>query len=133
MAPIRSTRPPGSSREAAAPTPGRRSSPRRPSGSSSSPTRASPSSGSTRPIPLELSPFGLKATLRELGQVRLRDAPPSPDGGLIADYDGEVGDPAALAGRLDAVPGVVAHGLFPPELVSDVLIGRGQTVERREP
>ena len=85
------------------------------------------------PIPLELSPFGLKATLRELGLVRLRDAPPSPDGGLIADYDGEVGDPAVLAGRLDAVPGVVAHGLFPPELVSDVLIGRGQTVERREP
>jgi len=27
----------------------------------------------------------------------LRDAPPSPDGGIIADYHGPVTDPAALA------------------------------------
>jgi ribose 5-phosphate isomerase A len=83
------------------------------------------------PIPLELSPFGLAATLRELGEVSLRDAPPSPDGGAIADYGGEAGDPAELAARLDAVPGVVAHGLFPPALVSEVLIGRDGDVERR--
>ena len=37
------------------------------------------------PIPLELAPFGLVATLRELREVELRDAPPSPDGGVIAD------------------------------------------------
>ena len=35
------------------------------------------------PIPLELHRFGLQATLRELGEVELRDADPSPDDGLI--------------------------------------------------
>jgi ribose 5-phosphate isomerase A len=83
------------------------------------------------PVPLELLAFGLRSTLARLGPaVGLRDAPPSPDGGLIADYRGEVGDPAALAGRLDADPGVSSHGLFPPALVSEVLIGRGGSVER---
>ncbi len=53
----------------------------------------------TAPLPLELSAFGLAATLTELvrvaGRVELRDVPRSPDGGVIADYLGEVGDPAA--------------------------------------
>ena len=84
----------------------------------------------TPPVPLELAKFGLAATLRELGQVELRDAPESPDGGVIADYGGPLGDPAELAARLAATPGVVEHGLFPPELVSAVLVGRGDTVER---
>jgi ribose 5-phosphate isomerase A len=84
----------------------------------------------TAPVPLELSPYGLRATLRELGEAEVRDAPPSPDGGVIADYRGEVGDPAELAARLDAVPGVVAHGLFAPALVSEVLVGRDGEVER---
>jgi ribose 5-phosphate isomerase A len=84
------------------------------------------------PIPLELQPFGLRATLRELGGVRLRDTAPSPDGGVIADYVSEVGDPMELAARLASVPGVVEHGLFPPALVSDVLVGRGGEVERLE-
>jgi ribose 5-phosphate isomerase A len=83
------------------------------------------------PVPLELHPFGLRSTLREIGEVRLRDWPPSPDGGVIADYAGEIGDPSALAERLAAIPGVVEHGLFPPALVSDVLIARGGGVERR--
>jgi ribose 5-phosphate isomerase A len=82
------------------------------------------------PVPLELAKFGLAATLRELGQAELRDVPESPDGGLIADYRGAVGDPGELAARLAATPGVVEHGLFPPELVSDVLVGRGEMVER---
>jgi ribose 5-phosphate isomerase A len=84
------------------------------------------------PIPLELQPFGLRATLRTLVDVRLRDAAPSPDGGVIADYTGEVGDPGELAARLAAIPGVVEHGLFPPELVSEVLVGRGAEVDRLE-
>ncbi len=66
------------------------------------------------PIPLELMEFGLAATLRALGDVTLRDVPRSPDGGVIADYQGPVDDPGALAARLDATPGVVGHGLFPP-------------------
>jgi ribose 5-phosphate isomerase A len=75
------------------------------------------------PIPLELLPYGLDATLARLGEVELRDVPPSPDGGVIADYLGPVEDPAAVAAWLSATPGVVEHGLFPPELTSDVLVG----------
>jgi len=83
------------------------------------------------PVPLELSAFGLRSTLARLGpEVTLRDFPPSPDGGVIADYRGEIGDPAALATRLEADPGIAAHGLFPPDMVSAVLVGAGGTVER---
>jgi ribose 5-phosphate isomerase A len=86
------------------------------------------------PIPLELFAFGLRGTLARLGpEVSLRDAPRSPDDGVIADYGGAVADPAALAAWLDADPGVAAHGLFPPELVSEVLIARGADVERVAP
>ena len=85
------------------------------------------------PIPLELFEFGLSGTLtrlQELGDVQRRDVPPSPDGGVIADYFGAVGDPAGLAARLAAEPGVIDHGLFPGEMVSDVLVGRDGEVER---
>jgi ribose 5-phosphate isomerase A len=82
------------------------------------------------PVPLELLPFGVRATLRALGPAELRDVPPSPDGGVIADYLGPVEDPADLADRLAAVPGVVEHGLFPPELVSEILVARDGQVDR---
>jgi ribose 5-phosphate isomerase A len=84
------------------------------------------------PVPVELLAFGLESTLRRLGQVRRRDAPLSPDGGVIADFIGPVGDPAELAGWLEATPGVVEHGLFPPEMVTTILVGRGDSVERIE-
>jgi ribose 5-phosphate isomerase A len=82
------------------------------------------------PIPLELLSYGVRAILARVAPAELRDVPPSPDGGLIADYLGSVGDPAALAARLASTPGVVEHGLFPPELVADVLVGRDGAVER---
>jgi ribose 5-phosphate isomerase A len=85
------------------------------------------------PIPLELLPFGVPATLRALGLAELRDVPPSPDGGVIADYIGPVDDPGELVERLSAIPGVVEHGLFPPELVSEVLVGRDGRVDRIVP
>jgi len=84
------------------------------------------------PVPLELMEFGLPSTLHRLGSVSLRDVPRSPDGGVIADFDGTVGDPAALAARFGATPGVVAHGLFPREMVAVILVGRGDDVERRD-
>ena len=59
------------------------------------------------PVPLELLAFGLAATLRQLSPVTLRDVALSPDGGLIADYHGDVGDPAELAAWLSSVPAVV--------------------------
>lgn len=82
------------------------------------------------PIPLEILSYGARATLARVAPAELRDVPPSPDGGLIADYRGAVDDPAALAARLSAAPGVVDHGLFPPALVSEILVGRGGAVER---
>jgi ribose 5-phosphate isomerase A len=84
------------------------------------------------PVPLELFGFGAASTLARLGdEVELRDAPPSPDGGVIADYRGPgLDDPAALAARLEADPGVAAHGLFPPSMVSEVLVARGDAVDR---
>jgi ribose 5-phosphate isomerase A len=81
------------------------------------------------PVPLELLEFGLAATLARLGTARLRDVPISPEGGAIADYIGAFEDPAQLAARLSATVGVVEHGLFSPELVSDVLVARGDDVE----
>jgi len=88
----------------------------------------------TAPVPLELFAFGLRSTLARLGDaVELRDAPRSPDNGVIADYRGRIGDPAKLAARLEADPGVAAHGLFPPDLVSEVLVARGGEVDRLTP
>jgi len=87
------------------------------------------------PVPLEILPFGLRATLRHLRRVGitgLRDAPPTPDGNTLADYRGEVEDPAGLAAGFEAIPGVVSHGLFPPHLVSEIIVGgAGGSVERR--
>lgn len=84
------------------------------------------------PVPLELFGFGAASTLARLGgEVELRDAPRSPDGGVIADYrGGGLEHPAALTARLEADPGVAAHGLFPPAMVSELIIGRSETVER---
>ncbi len=82
------------------------------------------------PIPLELLRFGLRATMRRIAPASLRDVPLSPDGGVIADYQGPVTDPAALAAWLASTPGVVEHGLFPPEMVATVLVGRGRSVDR---
>jgi ribose 5-phosphate isomerase A len=83
------------------------------------------------PVPLELLEFGVAATLRRLESVELRDVPRSPDGGVIADYTAEFDDPAHLAAKLSATVGVIEHGLFPPELVADVVVGRGDDIEHR--
>jgi ribose 5-phosphate isomerase A len=87
----------------------------------------------TWPVPLELFSFGIESTLARLGDaVEVRaDTPRSPDDGVIADHRGGVGDPAELAARLEADPGVAAHGLFPPGMVSQVFVGRGDAVERK--
>jgi ribose 5-phosphate isomerase A len=97
----------------------------------------------TPPVPLELAEFGLAGTLARLGSVelrgttvarvglvKLRDASHSPDGGVIADYMVPFEDPQELAEWLSEMPGVVEHGLFPPSMVSEVLVGHGEEVER---
>lgn len=86
----------------------------------------------TPPVPLELLSFGVGHTLGMLAPARLRDVAASPDGGLIADYLGAIGDPSVLAGRLSATPGVVDHGLFAPDMVSLILLAGDGGVESRD-
>ncbi len=79
------------------------------------------------PLPIEVNPFGLKATgiaVRRVaaahrldGAITLRmtkDAPFVTDGGhFILDASfGRIPDPRALSSSLHSVPGVVEHGLF---------------------
>jgi ribose 5-phosphate isomerase A len=82
------------------------------------------------PVPLELRAADIERTLTQLGLVELRAAPPSPDGGVIADYRGPVADPEQLSAFFSSIPGVVEHGLFPPSLVTEILVARGDEVER---
>jgi ribose 5-phosphate isomerase A len=80
------------------------------------------------PLPVEVVPFGLAATVRAVaaaaaaagcpGEVVLRRGAHGhafvTDGGhwILDARLGRIADPAGLAGRLAAVPGVVEHGLF---------------------
>jgi ribose 5-phosphate isomerase A len=86
------------------------------------------------PVPLELSRFGLAATLHALPGARLRaGAAPTPDHGVLADYGGAFADPAALSEWFGATPGVVDHGLFPPAMISAVLVGEADGVRQLSP
>src|SRR5207247_2586554 len=71
------------------------------------------------PVPLEVLRFGLAATLRllsTLGEVRRREAERTADGNVIVDYLGPVAEPRRLSADLEAIPGVVGHGLSQPSL-----------------
>jgi ribose 5-phosphate isomerase A len=95
------------------------------------------------PLPIEIVTFGLGATVRAIektaarlglsGPIRLRtegDQPFVTDGGhVIVDASfGRIPDPDALAAALDAIPGVVEHGLF-IGLASAAIIARGDRVD----
>ena len=83
------------------------------------------------PVPVELLAFGVEHTLAALDPCRLRENLVSPDGGLLGDYLGPIEDPRALATRLSATAGVVEHGLFGPEMVSEVLIAETGGIRRQ--
>jgi ribose 5-phosphate isomerase A len=83
------------------------------------------------PVPLEILRFGAHTTLASLGHAALRSAPPSPDDNLLADFLAPVDDPRALAERLSGTPGVVGHGLFAAEMVSDILIATPAGIDHR--
>jgi ribose 5-phosphate isomerase A len=82
------------------------------------------------PVPVELLSFGLALTLDHLSPCVLRDVARSPDGGVIADYFGDVNDPRTLAATLSATPGLIEHGLFAPDMVSEIFLGAGESVRR---
>ena len=68
-------------------------------------------------VPIEIVQFGMERTLTTLaslgGAWTLREARSDNDN-LLADgrFDSPIEDPEGLAAQLDAVPGVVGHGLF---------------------
>ena len=69
-------------------------------------------------------PSAHAATLRALGDAAVRaERRPAPTAGSSPTCAAPVGDPAALAARLAAVPGVVEHGLFPPAMTTAVIVG----------
>ncbi|WP_420454198.1 ribose-5-phosphate isomerase RpiA [Rubrivirga sp.] len=89
--------------------------------------------GTAMPVPVEVLPFAEPAVARalrglgaepELRMGERKDGPVVTDQGLWvldARFPG-IDDPAALASALDAIPGVLGHGLF-LGLATDVLVG----------
>jgi ribose 5-phosphate isomerase A len=79
--------------------------------------------GETRRLPVEILAFGARWTMKRLRELdpRLREGFVTENGGLVIDCL-LVGDPAELARRLDATPGVIEHGLFLEE-ASVVYVG----------
>jgi ribose 5-phosphate isomerase A len=92
----------------------------------------------SRPVPLEVIPFALQLVERRIKQLggtpllrqgRDKDGPVITDNGnfvLDADF-GVLEDPATLASQLDAIPGLVEHGIF--QNVDEMHLARAGTVE----
>jgi ribose 5-phosphate isomerase A len=87
-----------------------------------------------RAVPVEVLAFGAAATLQDLrrfGEVVLRSPEVTLNGGLVADVHARLSDPRTLSDQLDSLPGVLGHGLFGPELVDDIIVGREDGVVHR--
>jgi ribose 5-phosphate isomerase A len=95
------------------------------------------------PLPVEVVPFGLGATLRAIADASAGLGLSGPldvrrsggdlyrtDGGhLIVDASfGRIPDPEALAAALASIPGVVEHGLF-IGLASAAIVARADSIE----
>lgn len=90
------------------------------------------------PLPIEVLPFArswaeraIAATLNVTAELRLRNGAPflTDQGNIVFDAPfGAILDPAAVGMALNAIPGVVGHGLFLSE-IDEVVIARGDTIE----
>lgn len=89
----------------------------------------------SRALPIEVLPFArayVSGAIRCLGGEPVARAAPSDQGNLLIDCAfGPIADPAGLAHVLDAIPGLLGHGLFLSE-IDALYIGRETSVERRE-
>ena len=121
----------GSSRAPAPRTPARRPSPRLPTASSSSSTRASSSSGSARRSRSSSPSSGSRQ--RSIGWGRSRSGTPCAARMEASSPTSPLRSTIRVSSRTGSPPspGVVEHGLFPPELVSDVVVATGESVEIR--
>ncbi|PZU06590.1 ribose-5-phosphate isomerase RpiA [Sphingomonas sp.] len=87
-----------------------------------------------RAVPVEILPFArasVLAALRRLGgDPALRAGAASDQGNLLADCRfPDLGDPAALALAMAAIPGLLGHGIFLDE-IDMLIVGREGGVER---
>jgi ribose 5-phosphate isomerase A len=75
---------------------------------------------------LDFAPGVVAARLRALGATDVTTRPARSDNGnlLVDAHFGTIRDPAALAGELSQVPGIVEHGIFPATMVERVVIAR---------
>lgn len=88
------------------------------------------------PLPLEVLPFAMGLVLRTIADLapRVRLAPDGSEartdqGNALVDCSlGRIDDPEALARRLEAIPGVIEHGLFLRE-AELVVVGVGERVD----
>ena len=98
--------------------------------------------GENAPVPVEVTPFGWRATSGQIAALGARpvlrhDAHGQPfhtDGGnLILDcHTGPIADPAALDARLQSIVGVVETGLFIGR-TAEVFLARPEGVQRLSP
>ena len=84
-------------------------------------------------LPLEVLPFApgvVAERVRKLGATEVTTRPEPSDNGnvLLRAAFGRIEDPAALAARLAAIPGLVEHGLFLGETVERVIVADGDGV-----
>ena len=73
---------------------------------------------------LDFAPAVLARRVEALGATSVETRPQRSDNGnllAVASF-GEITDPLALAAQLDAIPGLVAHGLFAGSVVSRVVV-----------
>ena len=89
----------------------------------------------SRPLPIEVLPFAhayVEGAIRCLGGDRVVRPAPSDQGNLLIDCAfGPIADPEGLARTLDAIPGLLGHGLFLSE-IDALYIGDETSVARRE-
>ena len=83
--------------------------------------------------PIELLAWARGPVERALARLGAKDVAlrgrESDDGNPLGDaHFGTIADPAALAAALDAIPGIVGHGIFPGSWVERALIGEGAGV-----
>jgi ribose 5-phosphate isomerase A len=92
------------------------------------------------PLPVEVIPMAaplVSAALRELGftpHLRMQDTTTryvTDEGNLILDCSGlQIADPSPIAAKLDAIVGVVEHGLFLDLADLALIAENGQVIER---
>lgn len=91
-------------------------------------------------LPVEAVPFAREQVRRRMlalgASVDLRGGAGRPfvtdEGNSILDCNfGAIADASALAARLDAIPGIVEHGLF-IDIADDVIVGRGNSARFME-